>query len=186
MSKRTKLYTRYGDKGFTRLLGEDHVPKYDPRPEAYGTVDEATSFMGLVRAETEASERTKTLILTAQRDLWILMGELASTADIKLPQRIEAERIEWLETETDKLGEEIPPLTQFVLPGAGKVSALLDVARTVIRRAERYTVQLSHQGLLHNDEVLRYLNRLSALLFALARYEEHRTGIESTLTKETK
>jgi cob(I)alamin adenosyltransferase len=184
MTKRTKLYTRYGDKGFTRLLGEDRVPKYDPRPEAYGTVDEATSFMGLVRAEPAASERTKNLLLTAQRDLWILMGELASTAEVKLSKRIEAARTEWLEAETDKLGDEIPPLTQFVLPGATKVSALLDVARTVIRRAERDVVQLSHQELLHNDEILRYLNRLSALLFAQARYEEHRAGQKSTLTKE--
>jgi cob(I)alamin adenosyltransferase len=183
MSKQTILYTRHGDEGYTSLLGKERVPKYDLRPEAYGTVDEASSFMGVVRADSAASERTKKLILEAQRDLWILMGELATARGVKLPTRLAAVRVEWLETETDKLGAEIPPLTQFVVPGDTKVSAWLDVARTVIRRAERIVARLMHEDELENEAIIRYLNRLSSLLFALARYEEHLAGGQTTLAK---
>lgn len=183
MPKKTTLYTRTGDEGYTSLLGQEKVPKYDLRPEAYGTVDEATSFMGLVRADEIASERTRRLIQEAQRDLWVLMGELAAASDVQLPQRITAERVAWLEAETDKLSPEILRLKQFVLPGDTPVSAKLDAARTIVRRAERCVVRLLHEGYLENGEVVRYLNRLSSLLFALARYEEHLAGRETTLTK---
>jgi cob(I)alamin adenosyltransferase len=183
MPDKTILYTRTGDEGYTSLLGQEKVPKYDLRPEAYGTVDEATSFMGLVRADETASERTKWLILEAQRDLWVLMGELAAAPDAQLPRRVTVERVAWLEAETDKLSPEIPPLKQFVLPGDTPVSAQLDVARTIVRRAERCAVRLLHEGHLENGEVVRYLNRLSSLLFALARYEEYLAGHKTTLTK---
>ena len=186
MPKQTILYTRTGDEGYTSLLGKEKVPKYDLRPEAYGTVDEATAFMGLVRAETDTHERTKALLLESQRDLWVLMGELATASGVELPKRITAERISWLETETDLLGAETPPLTQFVIPGDNKVSALLDVARTVIRRAERHATRLLHKDDLDNVEVVRYLNRLSSLLFALARYEEMLAGDTTTLAKNVK
>jgi cob(I)alamin adenosyltransferase len=139
-----------------------------------------------VRAEAQTSERSKSLLLTSQRDLWILMGELATAPGVSLPTRLTTERVVWLEQESDKLGAEIPPLTQFVLPGDNKISALLDVARTVIRRAERHVARLLHEGDLENEEVLRYLNRLSSLLFALARYEEMVTGHKATLAKEVK
>jgi cob(I)alamin adenosyltransferase len=183
MPDKTILYTRTGDEGYTSLLGQEKVPKYDLRPEAYGTVDEATSFMGLVRVDAAASARTTQLILEAQRDLWVLMGELAAAPEVKLPRRITTERVAWLEAETDKLAAEIPPLNRFVLPGDTLVSAQLDVARTIIRRAERRVVRLMHEGHLKNGEVVRYLNRLSSLLFTLARYEEHLAGRETTLTK---
>lgn len=183
MSKQTILYTGKGDDGYTSLLGKEKVPKYDLRPEAYGTVDEATSFIGLARTEPTISERTQKLLLESQRDLWILMGELATAPGVELPQRMTAERVAWLEQETDKLGAEIPPLTQFVIPGDTRLSALLDVARTIIRRAERCVVRLLHDGDLENREVTRYLNRYSALLFALARYEEMLAGRDTTLTK---
>lgn len=183
MPKQTILYTGAGDEGYTSLLGVERVAKHSLRPEAYGTVDEATAFMGLARADDAASELTQSLLLTAQRDLWVLMGELASAPGIKLPKRITARRVTWLEEETSKLGELFPPLTQFIIPGDTRISATLDVARTVIRRAERHVSRLAHQGDLHNLEVIRYLNRLSSLLFALARYEEHRLGKKSTLAK---
>lgn len=186
MPKQTILYTRSGDEGYTSLLGKDKVPKYDLRPEAYGTVDEATAFMGLARAEPAASSRTKQLILQSQRDLWILMGELATAPGVELPKRITADRITWLEAETDKLGAELPPLTQFVVPGDHRVGVLLDVARTVVRRAERVATRLLHEGDLANTEITRYLNRLSSLLFALARYEEMLAGQKATLVKDVK
>lgn len=186
MPKQTILYTGAGDAGYTSLLGAERVPKYDLRPEAYGTVDEASAFMGLVRAGLAASDRTKTLILEAQRDLWLLMGELAAAPGVKLPKRLEADRVAWLEVETTHLGEVFPPLTQFVIPGDTVIGAQLDVARTVVRRAERYVARLIHEEQVENQEILRYLNRLSSLLFALARYEEHLQGQKTTLTKDTR
>lgn len=184
MSKQTILYTRHGDEGYTSLLGKERVPKYDLRPEAYGTVDEASSFMGLVRAHPAASERTKQLILEAQRDLWLLMGELATAPGVELPKRLASDRITWLELEADRLSEDFPPLTQFVVPGDTQIGAYLDVARTIIRRAERIVARLMHQDDLENVEIIRYLNRLSSLLFALARYEEHLSGQKTTIAKE--
>jgi cob(I)alamin adenosyltransferase len=186
MPKQTILFTGAGDDGYTSLLGMERVAKHDLRPEAYGTVEEASAFMGLVRVDTSASTRTKQLILQAQRDLWILMGELASPAGVKLPQRIKPERTRWLEEETARVGEEFPPLTQFVIPGDTAVSAWLDVARTVIRRAERQVTRLAHQSDLDNTEIIPYLNRLSSLLFALARYEEHLAGRKTTLARDIK
>lgn len=186
MPKQTILYTGSGDEGYTSLLGVERVAKHSLRPEAYGTVDEASAFMGLARAEADASDRTKTLLLDSQRDLWVLMGELASAPGIELPRRISATEVARLEKETTQLGQEFPPLNQFIIPGDTRVSALLDVARTVIRRAERQVSRLSHQGDLQNPEVMRYLNRLSSLLFALARYEEHRLGKQSTFARQVK
>lgn len=183
MPKQTILYTGKGDEGYTSLLGKERVPKYDLRPEAYGTVDEASAFMGLVRAEPSASQRTKNLITEAQRDMWTLMGELATASGVELPHRLTADRVAWLETETDKLGREFPPLNQFVLPGDTMIGARIDVARTVVRRAERRTAKLLHEELLENKEIIRYLNRLSSLLFALARYEEHLAGKQVSLAK---
>lgn len=184
MPKQTILYTGTGDEGYTSLLGKERVPKYDLRPEAYGAVDECSAFMGLVRADATASPRTRQLILETQRDLWVLMGELAAAPDVTLPKQLEAGRVQWLETETAKLGEEFPPLTQFVIPGNTQIGAWLDVARTVARRAERHVARLAHQEGLDNVEIIRYLNRLSSLLFALARYEEHRAGQDSTLARD--
>lgn len=186
MPKETLLFTGSGDDGYTSLLGAERVTKYDLRPEAYGAVDEASAFLGLARADDTASERTRSLILEVQRDLWILMSELASAPNVSLPKKITAERTGWLETETAKLGQEFPPLTQFVVPGDTRLGALLDVARTVVRRAERQVVKLTHQGHMANHEIMRYLNRLSSLLFALARFEEHRQGHQATLAKTVK
>jgi len=146
MPEQTILFTGRGDDGYTSLLGDERVAKYDLRPEAYGTVDEASALMGLARAEAGADKRTKALIMEAQRDLWLLMGELAAAPGVSLPKRLQAERTEWLEEETSKLGREFPPLTQFVIPGDTKLGALLDVARTVVRRAERHVSRLVHDG----------------------------------------
>ena len=139
--------------------------------------------MGVVRAEPTASDRTRTIILEAQRDLWVLMGELATPPGVKLPKTLEADRVTWLEEVTTQLGNDFPPLNQFVIPGDTSIGAWLDVARTVVRRAERHVSRLLIEGDLENKEIVRYLNRLSSLLFALARYEEHRIGEKTTLAK---
>lgn len=182
--RKATLYTGKGDEGYTSLLGPERIPKYDLRPEVYGTVDEATSFMGVVRADPATSALTKELILVVQRDLWIVMAELAAPAEAQLPARVTAERTAWLEAQVDRLDLEIPPLKDFVIPGDTTSSAWLDVARTVVRRAERGAARLWHEKYLENSEVLRYLNRLSSLLFTLARYEEFVHRGRSTLAKD--
>lgn len=186
MARQTRPYTRGGDDGYTGLLGQERVPKYHPQPEAYGAVEEASALLGLARAEPSAGKRTRQLLPAVQRDLWVLMGELAAGEGVDLPRKLEAGRVLWLEAETDRLAADTPPLTQFVIPGDTLISARLDVARTVVRRAERCVARLLHQDMLDNPEILRYLNRLSSLLFALARYEEHQAGRHTTLAKEVK
>jgi cob(I)alamin adenosyltransferase len=184
MPQKTILYTGAGDDGYTSLLGAGRVEKHALRPEAYGAVDEASAFMGLARSNPAASERTTSLLLAAQRDLWLLMSELACAPGVQLPTTIGAARVAWLEQETTALGETFPPLTQFVIPGDTEIGAYLDVARTVVRRAERQVSRLLAEEGLANAQIIRYLNRLSSLLFALARYEEHRLGKQSTLARK--
>lgn len=177
----SKMYTGQGDDGFTGLLGRGRVPKYDLRPEAYGTVDEAQAAMGVARA-TAQDARVRALLLEAQRDLSLLMTELAAAT----PQAVERVdglpqgRVEWLERAIDELDEEMPPLRVFVVPGDSLAGAALHLARTVVRRAERRVTRLVHQGDVPNAELVRYLNRLSSLLFVLARREDWQAGLAAT------
>ncbi|NWG14986.1 MAG: cob(I)yrinic acid a,c-diamide adenosyltransferase [Acidobacteria bacterium] len=180
-----KVYTATGDDGYTGLLGNERVPKYDPRPEAYGTLDEATSVMGLARA-TLNSERNRNWLLESQRHLYCIMTELASTPETaKTFQCLGAKEVEWLEARTDAITAEIALPREFIVPGDSFPSATLDVARAVVRRAERLVARLYHEGLVANQHILRYLNRLSSLLFVMARHEEALTGVNRvTLAKK--
>jgi len=180
-----KLYTATGDDGYTGLLGSERVPKYDPRPEAYGTLDEATSAMGLARA-TIKSERNRAVLLETQRHLYCIMGELASTPETRRTfECLEADQVEWLETQTDALTAEITLPREFIVPGDSLPGATLDVARTVVRRAERLCARLMHTGLATNAQIVRYLNRLSSLLFVMARHEDALAGVSKvTLVRE--
>jgi cob(I)alamin adenosyltransferase len=178
------FYTRKGDTGYTDLLG-DRVPKYHARPETYGTIDEATSFLGLARASA-TSERTREIILHIQRDLYLMMAELAFAPDMEQHKfEMTQEHVDWLESETDQLEQvvELPP--HFIIPGDTFSGAALDSARGVIRRAERLAVRMAHEGEISNEHVLSYLNRLSSLLFILARYEDHEAGIVPTKAKQS-
>ena len=176
------FYTRTGDEGYTDLLG-GRVPKYHDRPETYGTLDEATSVMGYARA-IALSERTKQVLLETQRDLYLMMAELAFTPELLHGKyRITAAHVARIEQETDQLSEDVPLPPHFILPGDSASGAMLDVARTVIRRAERLAVKLAHDGALENEQVLAYLNRLSSLLFILARYEDREAGVTPTKAK---
>jgi cob(I)alamin adenosyltransferase len=173
-----KLYTRTGDQGYTGLLGKERVPKYDLRPEAYGQVDEAQAVLGLCRAGS-LSQRGQDLLIPIERDLYYMMAELATAPGVELPlPPITPERVEWLEHVTDELAQVIGPFTDFVLPGDSQAGALIHLARTVVRRAERAVTRLVHEGDLENSQVLSYLNRLSSFLFALARYEDMQAGVE--------
>ncbi len=183
----TSFYTRTGDDGYTGLLGEGRVAKYMPQPEAYGTVDEASAALGVARAGAQ-SEETRRLLLTAQRDLYHMMAELAATQQTAhLFRKVDAARVAWLEEQTDRLSQRIQLPNEFVVPGDSLPGAYLDLARTVVRRAERIVVHLLHDGLIENVELVRYLNRLSSLLFVLALYENALAGVSNvTLAKQVK
>ena len=177
-----RLYTGKGDQGSTDLLGA-RVGKSDPRIEILGELDEASASIGLARAHATQA-RTRTLLIDTQRDLYEIMAELAYTADLRPDSRVfSAERTAWLEAETDALSADVPLPPQFVLPGESVPGAGLDVARTVARRAERVAVALGQAGQIQNPEILRYLNRLSSLLFILARFEDRESGHDVRLAK---
>ena len=171
-----RYYTTTGDDGSTGLLGNERVKKYHPRPEAYGAVDEAQVALGMARA-VMGDEKAAGVVLQAQRDLYHLMAELAATREAA-PQfrRIDAERVRWLEAQTDAYGARIVLPRGFVVSGDSVAGAALDFARTVIRRAERRVVKLYDEGYIENSELIRYLNRLSSLAFVLARYEDALSG----------
>lgn len=166
-------FSKKGDQGCTSLLGGERVSKADPRPEAYGTIDEASSALGLARA-TAARPQTRLIILSIQKDLQILAAELA-TALQGSPEylyRINSAHIKRLENLIADLQKEVILPQEFILPGKTLSSAAIDLARTIVRRAERRAVYLYQEKIIANLQVLAYLNRLADLLFTLARYEE--------------
>jgi cob(I)alamin adenosyltransferase len=173
-----KVTTGTGDTGYTGLLGSERVAKYDPRPDTFGTVDEATSALGLARATTH-DPKVKEIIYSIQNELYLLMGELATTAENyeKMGLRMTAEHVQWLEQVEESLKQEVEIPNKFIIPGDTLDGAALDLARTIIRRAERMAVKLLHDGVIQNGEVIRYLNRLSDVIFILARYIEVKSSL---------
>jgi cob(I)alamin adenosyltransferase len=180
------IYSRTGDDGTTGLLGEGRVQKFDARMEALGAVDEATAALGLARNFTHLEE-TKELLLKIQRHLYGLMAEAAATPENAASFRvIDAEQVSWLEVEADTLTQTVPFPREFIVPGDSLSGAYLDLARTIVRRAERRLAELLHRGDIENVELLRYLNRLSSLLFMLELRENQSLGTERpTLAKDT-
>lgn len=174
----TKWYTGTGDDGFTGVLGRERVPKYARRPEAYGTVDEASAVLGLARAQAKDA-RVAQLLLAVQRDLYNMMADLATLPETATrPPWLGADRLAWLEQVTDALGAEVQMPRAFIVPGDSVNGATLDIARTVVRRAERLVARLTHDYEVRNDTPLKYLNRLSSLLFVVARVEDRAAGVE--------
>jgi cob(I)alamin adenosyltransferase len=173
-----KWYTGTGDDGFTGVLGRERVPKYALRPEAYGTVDEASAFLGLARAQAGAN-RVQDALLAVQRDLYNMMADLATLPETATrPPWLSTDRLEWLEQETDAFGALIEMPKAFIVPGDSIPGASLEVARTIVRRAERLVARLTHEGELREDTPLKYLNRLSSLLFVMARFEDKQAGVD--------
>ena len=168
-----KIYTKTGDAGETGLFGGGRVPKDHPRVEAYGDVDELNAVLGMARS-AEPMPRVDEVLAPVQRDLFSL-GALLATPDLgKMRQhlekaRIDDDRIAQLEHAIDAGEEELEPLRAFILPGGTPKAAALHVARTVCRRAERRVIALDRAGAGIPPVVVRYLNRLSDLLFVLAR-----------------
>lgn len=174
-----KIYTKTGDAGETGLFGGGRVPKDNPRVEAYGDVDELNSALGVARA-TEPVDFQDALLESIQRDLFAIGGQLATPDPEKVRAALEKaalseERVRVMEQAIDAADLELPPLTAFVLPAGAPKAAALHMARTICRRAERKVVTLSHGAEVHELFII-YLNRLSDLLFALARLANHRAG----------
>ena len=169
MVKLTRIYTRGGDKGQTSLSDGQRVAKHDLRVATYGTVDEANATIGLVRLHVEGA--LDELLARVQNDLFDLGADLATPEQedpAYPPLRVTAEQVAWLEQQIDHYNAELAPLTSFVLPGGSAAAAYLHLARTVTRRAERDMTSLAERESL-NPEAIKYANRLSDLLFVLAR-----------------
>ena len=170
------FYTRTGDDGTTSLIGKDRVPKYDPRPEAYGEIDEASAALGLARALATA-DQTKEILIQIQRDLYAIMAEIAATKENAPRFRVLSEQhVAWIEKQLDILSNQVEIPNEFILPGDSLASAALSLARTITRRAERRVAKLYHLGEIDNQAILSYLNRLSSLLFIMELFEIQSTG----------
>ncbi len=183
---RPKIYTRRGDTGETGLIGAARVAKDDPRVEAYGEVDELNAVLGSVIAADPAHDLDPERLHLIQEDLFVIGARLA-TADPDRARRrgaipeLPPERIGELEAWIDEMDEELVPLTAFILPGGSPLAARLQVARTVCRRAERAIIGLLPSQPDLGEVVVPYMNRLSDLLFTLARYANHLAGVEDTI-----
>jgi cob(I)alamin adenosyltransferase len=182
MPRITKVYTRTGDDGTTGLGGGQRVPKDSPRIEAYGTVDELSSTIGVAMALGLEPRLTETLA-RIQNELFNLGSDLCILEEdkVKMPVPVVEERnVDALERLMDELSEELPPLDNFILPGGSPGAAQLHVARTVCRRAERLTIALARLEPV-GPFVVKYLNRLSDALFVMSRYESAKRGIPDIL-----
>lgn len=181
MAKKSRIYTKTGDDGTTGLVGGSRVKKYDPRLEAYGTIDELNSALGMLRS-LEDEEDIREFLLRIQNKLFNIGSRLASdekgdafTASLA----IKTEDVGILEQAIDRFDKELPELHHFILPGGDQVVAQCHVSRTICRRAERRIVEFSEQNNV-DPELLKYVNRLSDFLFILARYKAFRKGVGET------
>jgi len=178
-----KIYTRDGDDGTTGLLFGGRVPKSSDPIEVNGAVDEAQAALGWARSLQPAGSELNNLLIHLERDLWVLMAEVATLPDNRQKlvggsSKVTWEMVEFLEVEIDRLSTQVEMPKEFVVPGENQQSAALDVARTVVRRAERLAVSYPLEG----SQVVAYLNRLSDLVWTMARCAEgsvHRTARES-------
>lgn len=165
-----KIYTKTGDSGETSLYDGKRVKKDDIRVESYGTVDELNSMLGLARNFIDDNEIVN-IIYNVQKELFNVAGELATENTDNFKEKITEEHIEYLEKIIDNYLEKIPKVDKFIIPGTNKASASLHVARTVCRRAERRILTLKREEHI-SDKLIKYINRLSDTLYALARYLE--------------
>ncbi|MEX1011402.1 MAG: cob(I)yrinic acid a,c-diamide adenosyltransferase [Balneolaceae bacterium] len=171
-----KIYTKQGDAGQTALFGGERVPKDALRISAYGTVDELNSLIGVVLTLSPC-EKVRPLLESLQHQLFLLGSDLATPLEKKQRiRRISSDEVAWMEAAIDELDKALTALKQFILPGGTPAAATLHMARTVCRRAERDAVACSQKESPLNEQAIIYLNRLSDLLFVLARHENHQAG----------
>jgi cob(I)alamin adenosyltransferase len=183
-----KIYTKKGDDGTTGLLYGGRVRKDDPRTDVYGTLDETVSALGIARAGG-LTQKVEEIVARVQREMFVVGAQLATAAEnqSKLEEgvsKLAPGMTEQAESDIDQLLAEHPLRPEFVLPGSTMGSAGLDLARSTIRRAERLAVSMAAAGLIEDEEVLRYLNRVSDLLFALARFEEAERGVQAEPSRD--
>ncbi|MCW8914418.1 MAG: cob(I)yrinic acid a,c-diamide adenosyltransferase [Magnetovibrio sp.] len=181
MVKLAKIYTRGGDGGSSGLVDGSRLSKSDARFDAIGDIDEANAAIGLARVAVEEDSASDRFLADVQNDLFDLGADLATPGEIEGALRLSEGRSGALEAEIDALSAKLGPLTSFVLPGGSEAAARLHMARTQVRRAERTVVKLNTEKSL-NPEILRYINRLSDLLFQLARIENN-VGKDDVLWK---
>ncbi len=174
-----RIYTKFGDKGNTQLLGGAVVPKNDLRVEAYGGVDELNSVIGIAIGFCDMQEISESLT-SIQNDLFQIGAELASKGAKARP--VPPARVSELEAEIDRLWGQLPPLQNFILPGGSKTASLLHHARTVCRRAERSIIALSQKESI-NPDIVVYMNRLGDLLFTQARYVNYSKKVPEVIWK---
>lgn len=184
----TRIYTKTGDKGETGLAGGVRVPKDSDRIEAYGTVDEVNSILGIVRgllkkiSDRALFQKVDPRLYKMQNILFVVGADLATAPGKTYPNRVlvQEKQVGELEHWIDEWQEDLKPLPEFILPGGGEIASFLHQARTVSRRAERAAVRLSRKEEVR-AEVIRYLNRLSDALFVLSRWLAQKLGEEETL-----
>ena len=173
------ISTKKGDKGFTGLLGGRRVPKYHLKPETYGTLDELNSFLGMARAISRDRKVKKTLF-HIQNHLFIIGSELALSGRGRdlLRGEITQKEVDWLSYLSSDFETSLKPEPGFIVYGEIHISSILDVSRAVSRRAERLVAKMKSKKILYNLKILEYLNRLSDVLYLLARYEEKKAGVK--------
>ena len=167
------ITTKKGDRGFTGLLGGRRVPKYHLRPEAYGTLDELNSFLGIARAISK-DRKVRKIPFHIQNHLFIIGSELALSGEDRdlLKGKITQREVDWLSRLSTDFEALLKPEPGFIISGETEISSILDVTRAVSRRVERLVAKMKSKRMLQNLKILEYLNRLSDVLYLLARYEE--------------
>jgi len=176
-----KIYTKTGDDGNTGLQGDFRIAKSHPRIIAYGTIDEANAAIGVVLTN-ELDEDISKVLSKIQNELFLLGSDLSNQNLNDLKNRISLEMVENLEETIDKFELELPPITNFILPGGNVAAAQIHQVRTIIRRAETLVVQLSDKDEI-NSNCIKYLNRLSDLMFVMGRLINKRKGIDDIIWK---
>lgn len=172
----TTYFTRKGDDGYSGLLREGRTLKSDLVFEALGTIDESSAALGVARSISNLPEAAQ--VIQIQRDLYGLMGEVAASPDHANRFRvIDTARVEWLEVQTEQAASQVDLPREFIVPGDSPAGAAFDLARTVVRRAERRLVELFQRGDIQNLNILRYINRLSSLCFVLELLENKAAGV---------
>jgi len=182
MDKEFKIYTKTGDDGTSGLIGGTRVEKTDQRLEAYGTVDELNSWIGMIKTTFIEEEVSSTLELT-QNKLFVIGSYLATDpdkSDLRNALECDGRHIEKLESEIDRMQTHMPELTNFILPGGTSSAAQTHVARTVCRRAERRITAIAEEAMI-DQHILKFINRLSDYLFVLARYNNFRNEQKETI-----
>ena len=176
-----KIYTKTGDDGNTGLQGDFRIAKSHPRILAYGTVDEANAMIGVVLSNV-LDDDVREVLNTIQNELFLLGSDLSNQNLNDLKNRISLDMVEKLEKIIDKFELELPPITNFILPGGNIAAAQIHQVRTIVRRAETLVVQLSDKDEI-NSNCIKYLNRLSDLMFVMGRLINKRNGIEDIIWK---